>query len=74
VDGKPFRVTRQEYGTLIELIDCASGISMVIQPGMRIATMNEDKIATPRRQTKRAYSTPHFPGAGAKLPPNMTIE
>jgi hypothetical protein len=73
-DGKAFIVTREEYGTLIDIFDCASGIVVQIQPGMRIATVKEDKSAAPTRQMKRAYSAPYFPGPGWKMPPNITIE
>src|SRR5256885_9565851 len=73
-DGKPFTVTREEYGTLIDIFDCASGTVVRIQPGMRIATVKEDTSAAPTRQSKHAYSTPYIPGPGVKMPPNMTIE
>jgi hypothetical protein len=73
-DGKPFTVTREEYGTVIEIFDCASGISTLMQPGMRIATVKEDKTTVPRRQVKRAYSTPYIPGPGVKIPPKIIIE
>jgi hypothetical protein len=40
-DGKPFTVTQEEFGTLIHISDCASGTSVVLQPGLRIATVKE---------------------------------
>jgi len=73
-DGQPFTVTREEYGTLIDIFDCASGTTVQIQPGMRIATMKEDVSAAPTRQAKHAYSAPYIPGPGVKMPPNMTVE
>jgi hypothetical protein len=39
--GQPFTVTQEEYGTLIPILDCASGTSTVIQPGLRMATVKE---------------------------------
>jgi hypothetical protein len=73
-DGKPFTVTREEYGTLIEIFDCASGTFVRIQPGTRIATLKENTTAAPARQSKHAYSTPYIPGPGVKIPPNITVE
>jgi len=73
-DGKPFTVTREEYGTLIEIFDCASGTFIRIQPGMSIATVKESNDAASVLQSGRAYSTPYIPRSGVKIPPNMTIE
>jgi len=73
-DGKPFTVTREEYGTLIDIFDCASGTSIRIQPGMRIATVKEDTSAAPAPPSRHAYSTSYIPGPGAKMPPNITVE
>ena len=73
-DGKPFTVTREEYGTLIEIFDCASGTFIRIQPGMRIATVKEDTRPAPAPRSKHAYSAPYIPGPGVKIPPNVTIE
>src|SRR5437879_2584184 len=73
-DGKPFTVTRKEYGTLIEIFDCASGTFIRIQPGMRIATVRESNDAASVRQSRRAYSTPYIPEPGVKIPPNVTVE
>jgi len=75
-DGKPFAVTREEYGTLIEIFDCASGTFIRIQPGMRIAAVKEDTGPTPSPQPKRAYSSLFIPipGPGVKTQSNITIE
>jgi hypothetical protein len=73
-DGKPFTVTREEYGTLIEIFDCNRGTSVRIQPGMRIATVKQAKQVAPTNPVKHAYSTPYMPRPGPKIPPNMTIE
>ena len=75
-DGKPFTVTREEYGTLIEIFDCASGTFIRIQPGMRIAAVKEDTGPTPSPQPKRAYSSLFIPipGPGVKTQSNITIE
>jgi hypothetical protein len=74
-NGKPFTVTREEYGTLIDIFDCASGTMVRIQPGMRIATVKEDKSAGPTGQIRHTYSSSAFiPGPGAKMPANMTVE
>jgi hypothetical protein len=73
-DGKPFTVTREEYGTLIEIFDCASGTFIRIQPGMRIAAITESTSAAPIVQSKHAFSTPYIPSPGAKIPRNITIE
>ena len=73
-DGKPFTVTREEYGTLIEIFDCASGTFIRIQPGMRIAAGTESTSAAPVVQSKHAFSTPYIPSLAVKAPPNITIE
>jgi hypothetical protein len=73
-DGKPFTVTREEYGTLIEIFDCASGTFIRIQPGMRIAMVKEDTRPSPAPRSNHAYSAPYIPGPGVKIPPNVTIE
>jgi len=73
-DGQPFTVTREEYGTLIDIYDCASGTFVRIQPGMRIATVKEASNAAPTNRVKHAYSTPFIFRPGAKTPPNMTFE
>ena len=73
-DGKPFTVTREEYGTLIEIFDCASGTFIRIQPGMRIAAITESTGAAPVVQSKHEFSTPYIPSPGVKTPPNITIE
>src|SRR5437016_4273411 len=73
-DGKPFTVTREEYGTRIEIFDCASGTFIRIQPGMRIATLKEDTSPAPASTSKRSYSTAYIPGSGVKIPANITVE
>jgi hypothetical protein len=73
-DGKPFTVTREEYGTLVEIFDCASGTFIRIQPGMRIAAVKESSNTAPAPHSKRAYSAPYFPPPGAKTLPNVTHE
>ncbi len=73
-DGKPFTVTREEYGTLIDIFDCASGTMVCVQPGMRIATVKKYKSTAPTSQVKHAYSSAYIPGPGVKMPTNMTIE
>ncbi|HEV1992775.1 MAG TPA: hypothetical protein VGR03_00425 [Candidatus Acidoferrum sp.] len=73
-DGKPFTVTREEYGTLIDIFDCASGTFVRIQPGMRIVTVKEGKSEAPARRAKHAYSTPYFPSPGSKTLPNVIQE
>ena len=73
-DGRPFTVTREEYGTLIQIFDCASGTFIRIQPGMRIAAVKESTSAAPVVQSKHAYSAPYIPGPGVKVPPNINIE
>lgn len=73
-DGQPFTVTREEYGTLIEIYDCESGTFVRIQPGMRIATVKEATNAAPANRVKHAYSTPFIFRPSVKTPPNMTFE
>lgn len=73
-DGRPFTVTREEYGTLIQIFDCASGTFIRIQPGMRIAAVKESTSAAPVVQSRHAYSAPYIPGPGVKVPPNIVIE
>jgi hypothetical protein len=73
-DAKRFTVTREEYGTVIDIFDCASATMVKIRPGMRIATVKEGQSAMPTRQIKHAYSSPFIPGPGAKMPTNMTVE
>jgi hypothetical protein len=73
-DGKPFVVTREEFGTHILIFDCASGISINMQPGLRIASVTQDKNQAPAAQPKRTYSAPYIPDPGVKTPPNMIIE
>jgi hypothetical protein len=73
-DGKPFEVTREEFGTQILIFDCASGTSINMQPGLRIASVTQNKNPAPTAPQKRAYSTPYIPGPGVKVPPNMVIE
>jgi hypothetical protein len=55
-DGKPFTVTQEEFGTLIHISDCASGTSVVLQPGLRIATVKEGNGAPAIGLIKHAYS------------------
>jgi hypothetical protein len=73
-DGKPFEVTREEFGMHSLIFDCASGISINMQPGLRIASVTQDKNQAPAAQPKRSYSAPYIPGPGVKIPPNMVIE
>jgi hypothetical protein len=73
-DGQPFTVTREEYGTLIDIFDCAAGRTIQIRPGMRMATVKEASDATPAKRVKHAYSTPYIFGPGVKIPPNMIVE
>jgi hypothetical protein len=73
-DGKPFEVTREELGTQILIFDCASGASINMQPGLRIASVTQNKNPAPTAPQKRAYSTPYVPGPGVKVPPNLVIE
>jgi len=73
-DGKPFTVTREEYGTLIEIFDCGSGTFIRIQPGMRIVTVKEDKREVSARRAVHPYSTPYFPRPGSKTAPNVIQE
>jgi hypothetical protein len=73
-DGKPFTVTREEYGTLIEIFDCASGTFLRIQPGMRIAALMESSNTAPVPHSKHLYSTPYFPRPGAKTSPTSIHE
>lgn len=73
-EGIRFTVTREEFGTLIDIFDCASGTSIVFQPGLRIATVREDQSPAPTEQRKRAYSAPYIPGPDVKIPPNMVVE
>jgi len=73
-DGQPFTVTREEYGTLIDIFDCATGRTVQIRPGMRMATVKEASDATPANRVKHAYSAPYIFGPGVKIPPNMIVE
>jgi len=73
-DGQPFTVTREEYGTMIEIFDCAAGRIVRIRPGMRMATVKEASNAAPANRVKHAYSTPFIFRPGVKTPPNMTFE
>jgi hypothetical protein len=73
-DGMPFEVTREEFGTHILIFDCASGISINMQPGLRIASVTQDMNQAPAAPPKRFYSAPYIPGPGVKIPPNMVIE
>jgi hypothetical protein len=73
-DGQPFTVTREEYGTLIMIFDCASGKTVTIRPGMRMATVKEGKGLAPGNRVTRPYSTPYIFGPEVKNPPNMIIE
>jgi hypothetical protein len=73
-DGQPFTVTREEYGTLIDIFDCASGTFVRIQPGMRIATVKEFANAAPANRVKHAFSTPFILRPGVKTPRNVTVE
>jgi len=73
-DGMPFTVTREDYGTLIEIFDCASGTFIRIQAGMRIAIAKEDTVSAPPTLPKHPYSAPYIPGPSVKMPPNVTVE
>jgi len=73
-EGQPFTVTREEYGTSIQIFDCASGTLVLIQPGMRMATVKTAKNAAPANRVKHAYSTPYIFGAGVKIPPTTIVE
>jgi hypothetical protein len=73
-DGTKFTVTQEEYGTLIDIFDCESGITVRIQPGMRIVTVKEDPGEPPTRRAHHAFSTPYIPAPGMKLPPNKIVE
>jgi hypothetical protein len=73
-DGQPFTVTREEYGALIMIFDCASGKTVTIRPGMRMATVKESGSLASENRVKHAYSTPYIFRPGAKIPPNMTFE
>jgi hypothetical protein len=73
-DGKPFTVTQEEFATLINIFDCASGTSVVLQPGLRIARVKEGSGAPAIELIKHAYSAPYIPGPDVKMPPNMTVE
>jgi hypothetical protein len=70
-DGKPFTVTREEYGTLIDIFDCAAGRHVRIQPGMRIATVKDDTSATPPVPSKRSFPSLLIPSRSA---PNFIVE
>jgi hypothetical protein len=73
-DGKQFTVTREEFGTLINISDCASGTFVVLQPGLRIAMVKEGNGAPAIELIKHAYSAPYIPGPDAKMPPNVSVE
>jgi hypothetical protein len=73
-DGQPFTVTREEYGALIRIFECAAGTTVSIRPGMRMATVKEGKGLAPEKRVKRAYSIAYIFGPGAKIPPNLVIE
>ena len=73
-DGVPFTVTREEYGTIIMIFDCASRKTVAIRPGMRMATVTQAESVPPTNHVKRAYSTPYIFDPGVKTPPNMTFE
>jgi hypothetical protein len=59
-DGKRFTVTREEFGTLINIFDCASGTSVVLQPGLRIAKVKEGNGTPAIAPIKHAYSAPYI--------------
>ena len=73
-DGKPFTVTQEEFATLINIFDCASGTSVVLQPGLRITRVKEGHGAPAIEPIRRAYSDPYIPGPEAKMPPNVSVE
>ena len=73
-DGKPFTVTQEEFATLITIFDCASGTSVILQPGLRIAQVREGDGAPAIEPKNRVYSAPYIPGPDAKMPPNITVE
>jgi hypothetical protein len=73
-DGKRFTVTREEFGTLIDIFDCASGTSVILQPGLRIAKVQEGNGEAATEPIKHAYSAAYIPGPGVKMPPNMSVE
>lgn len=73
-DGKEFTVTREELGTVIHIFDCASGKSITLQPGLRIARVKVDEGPASTGRREHVYSAPFIPGPDAKMPPNMTVE
>lgn len=73
-DGQPFTVTREEYGTLIQIFDHPAGTATSIQPGMRIAKVTKIGTMAPSRQPSRSFSRAYIPGPGAKISSQVIFE